>query len=92
MELCLGLSLSFCAVIFIVLLRQCYVAMLSGFITRALWLHGIYCRAYTPSCFSGIYVPYIPRARVITITQNLNYLEPEYLASYRQFSLKMGVF
>ena len=45
MELCLELSLSsFCAV-YIVLLRQCYVAMPSGYklvITRALGMHGIY--------------------------------------------------
>ena len=44
MELCLELSLSsFCAV-YIVLLRQCYVAMPSGYklvITRALGMHGI---------------------------------------------------
>ena len=61
MELCLELSLSsFCAV-YIVLLRQCYVAMPSGYklvITRALGLHGIYCTqpsGLTPSCFSAIY-------------------------------------
>ena len=55
MELCLELSLSsFCAV-YIVLLRQCYVAMPSGYklvITRALRMHGIYCTQ--PSCFSAI--------------------------------------
>ncbi len=63
MELCLGLSLSFCAVLFIVLLRQCYVAMPSGYklvITCALGMHGIFCTQ--PSCFSVIYMPYIPRA------------------------------
>ena len=61
MELCLELSLSsFCAV-YIVLLRQCYVAMPSGYklvITRALGMHGIYCTqpsGLTPSCFSAIY-------------------------------------
>ncbi len=51
---------SFCAV-YIVLLRQCYVAMPSGYklvITRALGMHGIYCTqpsGLTPSCFSAIY-------------------------------------
>ena len=61
MELCLELSLSsFCAV-YIVLLRQCYVAMPSGYklvITRALGMHGIYCTqpsGLAPSCFSAIY-------------------------------------
>ena len=67
-ELCLELSLSsFCAV-YIVLLRQCYVAMPSGYklvITRALGMHGIYAYALVlqctqpsglaPSCFSAIY-------------------------------------
>ena len=73
MELCLELSLSsFCAV-YIVLLRQYYVAMPSGYklvITRALGMHGIYCTQ--PSGLSPRasvqYIPYIPRARVITIT------------------------
>ncbi len=52
---------SFCAV-YIVLLRQCYVAMPSGYklvITRALGMHGIYCSrrfaVMQPSCFSAIY-------------------------------------
>ena len=42
-------------------LRQCYVAMPSGYklvITRALGMHGIYCTqpsGLTPSCFSAIY-------------------------------------
>ena len=73
MELCLELSLSsFCAV-YIVLLRQCYVAMPSGYklvITRALGMHGIYCTqpsGLAPSCFSAIY-SILPCARVITIT------------------------
>ena len=68
-------SVFFCAV-YIVLLGQCYVAMPSGYklvITRALRLHGIYCTqpsGLAPSCFSAIIIiiPYIPRARVITIT------------------------
>ena len=73
MELCLELSLSsFCAV-YIVLLKQCYVAMPSGYklvITRALGMHGIYCTqpsGLTPRA-SVQYIPYIPCARVITIT------------------------
>ena len=46
---------------YIVLLKQCYVAMPSGYklvITRALGMHGIYCTqpsGLTPSCFSAIY-------------------------------------
>ncbi len=53
MKLCLELSLSsFCAVYIVLLLRQCYVALLSGYklvITRALGMHGIY-----PSCLYKI--------------------------------------
>ncbi len=69
MELCLELSLSsFCAV-YIVLLRQCYVAMPSGYklvITRALGMHGIYCTQGLRPRASVQYIPCIPCARVIT--------------------------
>ena len=47
--------------VYIVLLRQCYVAMPSGYklvITHALGMHGIYCTqpsGLAPSCFSAIY-------------------------------------
>ena len=67
-------SVFFCAV-YIVLLGQCYVAMPSGYklvITRALGLHGILLHsalgagALVLQC--NIIIPYIPRARVITIT------------------------
>ena len=76
MELCLEVvSVFFCAV-YIVLLGQCYVAMPSGYklvITRALGLHDIIIlhsagpRGWRPRA-SVQYIPYIPRARVITIT------------------------
>ena len=62
-----AVSVFFCAV-YIVLLGQCYVAMPSGYklvITRALRLHGII--ALSPRA-SVQYIPYIPCARVITIT------------------------
>ena len=65
-------SVFFCAV-YIVLLGQCYVAMPSGYklvITRALRLHGIIAlspRGWRPRA-SVQYIPYIPCARVITIT------------------------
>ncbi len=72
-------SVFFCAV-YIVLLGQCYVAMPSGYklasyntCTRAAWHNYIALspRGWRPRA-SVQYIPYIPRAHVITIT---NYIE-----------------
>ena len=59
----IGLSLSFCAVLFIVLLRQCYVSMSSASYNMCtLGMHGIYCTQLT----SVKYMPYIPHVMTIT--------------------------